>query len=335
MLLKARHLTTNLTNLNVVPAIGGATFSWETNNEDALLYKVTLDVNDVPYIFITSEKSIYIRSIPAEMTIKWTVQVMYDAVQYGEPVNGPDFIVPDCKIVTTFPLVEDFEANTDICWTTPNFKPVNGKAYGGHSSNICWVFTSYYTTPDLNDRDGDAWLISPELAVTAEPKTLQFWYQKGPAPSVEKFKVGYSTGTNSLAEFNWRDDITIPTDNSDWILYTASFPANTKYLGFYYYSDSQFYMSIDDIVINTGTISEINSPLSTDASVYPTITTGKLTVKTPSAATIKVLDISGRNLAEYQSNGELNLDLNYANGVYLIRVNNGKKTSLYKVILQK
>jgi hypothetical protein len=62
---------------------------------------------------------------------------------------------------------------------------------------------------------------------------------------------------------------------------------------------------------------------------------GNLQVTTPAAATVKVQDLAGRTLASYQSTGELNRSLNYANGVYLIVIENGKAISTHKVVLQK
>jgi methionine-rich copper-binding protein CopC len=68
-------------------------------------------------------------------------------------------------------------------------------------------------------------------------------------------------------------------------------------------------------------------------SVYPTLSKGSLTVKTPSAAIVKVRDLSGRILAAYSSTGNLSIDLPYENGIYLIVVENGKSVSTHKVVL--
>jgi hypothetical protein len=70
-------------------------------------------------------------------------------------------------------------------------------------------------------------------------------------------------------------------------------------------------------------------------SVYPTVSKGNLTITTSGKASVKVADISGRTLASYPSNGNLNIDLNYANGIYIIAVESNGKVSTHKVILQK
>jgi hypothetical protein len=79
----------------------------------------------------------------------------------------------------------------------------------------------------------------------------------------------------------------------------------------------------------------INDVNAGKVSVYPTVSNGQLTIVTPDKASVKVLDISGRTLAGYSSNGNLNIDLNYANGLYIIKVDNNGKVSSHKVILKK
>lgn len=69
--------------------------------------------------------------------------------------------------------------------------------------------------------------------------------------------------------------------------------------------------------------------------VFPTITKESVIVNTPAEATISVLDLSGRVMDVYHSNGNKTIDLNYADGIYLIVVNTEGISSSYKVILQK
>jgi hypothetical protein len=83
---------------------------------------------------------------------------------------------------------------------------------------------------------------------------------------------------------------------------------------------------------------EDNNIHSIDASssaVYPTLTKGIIHVKTAGKATIKLIDLSGKTLASYSSTGERSIDLNYANGIYFVVVENSKTVSTHKVILQK
>ena len=84
-------------------------------------------------------------------------------------------------------------------------------------------------------------------------------------------------------------------------------------------------------IAGTGTKTTI--PTKT-ATVYPTFSKGTVTITTPQAATVKVYDLSGKVLDTYVSNGNITIDMNYANGVYFIAVESDS-VETYKVILQK
>ncbi|KAA6301981.1 MAG: hypothetical protein EZS26_001797 [Candidatus Ordinivivax streblomastigis] len=71
------------------------------------------------------------------------------------------------------------------------------------------------------------------------------------------------------------------------------------------------------------------------SAVYPILSQGTITVNTTSYATVKVADFSGKVLAVYSSTGHLPINLNYANGLYLIVVENGEGVTTHKVVLQK
>ncbi|GAB6012527.1 Ig-like domain-containing protein [Viscerimonas tarda] len=66
--------------------------------------------------------------------------------------------------------------------------------------------------------------------------------------------------------------------------------------------------------------------------VYPS--KGSITVVTPSPAKISIADISGKQLATYQSNGNITIPVNYANGLYIVRVNTNGSISSHKVIVK-
>jgi hypothetical protein len=66
-----------------------------------------------------------------------------------------------------------------------------------------------------------------------------------------------------------------------------------------------------------------------------TLSNGSLNISTGTKAKVTVLDISGRTLARYSFNGNLTIDLNYADGLYIILVDNGIAVSSHKVLLKK
>lgn len=77
------------------------------------------------------------------------------------------------------------------------------------------------------------------------------------------------------------------------------------------------------------------SNIENEIEVFPTITNESITVNTPAEATITILDLSGRIMDIYHSNGNRTIDLNYADGLYIILVDTNGVKSSYKVILQK
>ena len=88
------------------------------------------------------------------------------------------------------------------------------------------------------------YLISPELNA-ARGVIAQFYYRKSTSNGTETFKVGYSTTDTNIASFTFGSEIA----NSS-ISWTQSeeytFPAGTKYVAIYYYSDYKYYLYVDD-----------------------------------------------------------------------------------------
>jgi hypothetical protein len=91
----------------------------------------------------------------------------------------------------------------------------------------------------------------------------------------------------------------------------------------------------EDITWSFTTTGDVGIDKINRASVYPTLTKGQVTVNTSADAVVSLLDISGRNIATYESTGSLDLHLNYANGVYLIVINDAGRISTHKIVLQK
>ena len=88
------------------------------------------------------------------------------------------------------------------------------------------------------------YLISPELDA-ANGLIAQFYYKASSSSGTESFKVGYSTTNTDITSFTFGSEIS--TSNTSW---TQSeefvFPAGTKYVAIYYYSNYQYYLYVDD-----------------------------------------------------------------------------------------
>ena len=88
---------------------------------------------------------------------------------------------------------------------------------------------------------------------------------------------------------------------------------------------------LEEVISGTG-VSTVNN--SAGVSIYPTLTTGKVRILTNGKSTIKILDFSGRTKDTYCSAGDLTVNMNYPNGIYLFQINSGS-TSTHKVMLSK
>jgi len=69
-----------------------------------------------------------------------------------------------------------------------------------------------------------------------------------------------------------------------------------------------------------------------NTNVYPTVTKGSVTILSAGQSTIKLMDISGRVLNQYYSEGKLTIELNCQDGWYFVVVEGQRKT-VHKVLL--
>ena len=116
--------------------------------------------------------------------------------------------------------------------------------------NGSYGFQFYYNT------NPPQYLISPELTGTESGVQVSFSYVN-PSTYVETFKVGYSTSTNGVDDFEWDTEITA-TDS--WTLYENTFPAGTKYVAVAYTANDQFKMYLDDFSFTNPTAVVIAKP---------------------------------------------------------------------------
>ena len=216
----------------VVSYTGGstATVTWEG---EASLYNI--DINGTVTEGVTSP---YVMNVlPATA---YTVKVQADC---GDGLTsgwtGAQSFFTPCEAFD-LPYAYGFEdANELNCWNmvyTANTPGIyNGSAYEGDNS---FRFSSYSSASSY-----DQYLISPELNTT-NGVDVTFYYTNSSSYGDETFKVGYSTTTNDPTAFTWGDEIV--ANELQWTLYEGSFPAGTKYVGVYYYSNYQYYLYVDD-----------------------------------------------------------------------------------------
>ncbi len=98
---------------------------------------------------------------------------------------------------------------------------------------------SSYSTKGANAQ----YLISPELnAPNGVIVSFAYKVQNGGYP--ESFKVGYSTTDTDVSSFTWDEGTT--SNSTSFTTYENTFPAGTKYVAIYYYSNYCCYLYVDD-----------------------------------------------------------------------------------------
>ena len=84
----------------------------------------------------------------------------------------------------------------------------------------------------------DQYLITKELSAPTGVD-VEFYYNTYGTGS-ETFKVGYSTTDNDIASFTFGDEIV--ASGTTWKRFEESYPAGTKYIAIYYYSNYNYYL---------------------------------------------------------------------------------------------
>ena len=92
------------------------------------------------------------------------------------------------------------------------------------------------------------YLISPELTGMENGGNLSFYYKAESDYYTESFKVGYSTTTSATSAFTWGTEVF--TNSTTWAEYTQELPAGTKYIAIQYTAEDQYYLYVDNVVVN-------------------------------------------------------------------------------------
>ena len=125
------------------------------------------------------------------------------------------------------------------CFTMRSCANNTGR-YNQNARTGSYCFRFFYNT------NPPQYLISPELTGTGNGVHVEFYYKKHDY-GTEKFKVGYSTTDDATASFTWGEEITNAT--TTYQLFSADYPAGTKFIGIQYTANNQWYLYIDDLSI--------------------------------------------------------------------------------------
>ena len=194
-----------------------------------------------------TESSVELSGLDDATSYNFRVKAVYDG---GSSTFAKINFTTDC-LPKDLPYSYAFEDANDLhCWSMLSANSNNSLGIidaeanniDAHEGTHCFLFSSYNSADSY-----DQYLISPTLNTTS-PVAVEFYYRiYGNSESVETFVVGYSTTTADPDEFTWGEEIS--TNTMEWTPYTHVFPAGTKYVAIYYYSNYQFYLLVDDFSI--------------------------------------------------------------------------------------
>jgi hypothetical protein len=234
----------------------------------------------------------------------------------GTALEGVEATVSEQKLSIAHPA---FNYSTEYTVTIP------AAAVKGLAADYSWTFTttSVPTVKTTTPVDG-----ATNVALTT---LIRVTYDKAP--------VTGSAGLDGVTLKNAAgDDLTgkISISGSaltiakaagisleEGITYTVTVPANTI-------KGITELFSFSFTTVGGAGIGNINA----DNAVVVYSSKGSINVHTPSAAAISIADVSGKQLATYQSNGSITIPVNYANGLYIVRVNTNGNISSHKVIVK-
>ena len=104
-----------------------------------------------------------------------------------------------------------------------------------YSGSHAFMFSGYGVT-------SPQYLITHELKKVPEGTTLEFRYKEKAS-----FRIGTSSSTDATEDFTW--GAVISSSDNHWHKYSATIPANTKYVCWQYLSGNQSPLYLDDISI--------------------------------------------------------------------------------------
>lgn len=128
-------------------------------------------------------------------------------------------------------LATNITNNNKECGINTVAKKTGSYGFRFSSANVSGTNAQYLISPELNGSNG---------------VNVSFYYKSSNTGDygTESFKVGYSTTDTDVNSFTWDEEIR--TSAASWLLYENSFPAGTKYVAIYYYSNYKYRLYVDD-----------------------------------------------------------------------------------------
>jgi len=244
-----------------------------------------------------------------------------------------------CANITSFPWTENFNDPDNLaCW----------QMLGGDDYGDSWFPASFEGNPNgfmasLSQMDflgmfmiplnPDNWLVTPKLVLGNANYSLSFKVASvAEAPyNVEKYSVLVSTTGTAISNFTAIHTETITSSN----MKTVTLPLNTYagqsiYIAFRHWDSEGYALILDDVSVAGAS----NIPVVNGNEINIFQNNGEVNVIVSENSKIRVLDMLGRVLGNYNVGANSTLKVSQPAGVYLLEVRNGGAVSTHKVIVK-
>ncbi|MCR4660178.1 MAG: choice-of-anchor J domain-containing protein [Bacteroidales bacterium] len=273
------------------------------------------------------------------VTASWAAAGTYQVVltvtnSVGSASDTAEIVIIDCtQPISQFPYTQTFE-NGLGCWEA--YWPEEHEAYFGIievnleslSSGYCFVMD-----PAQGDAfDRSMYLISPELNLGGQSRSVEMYVQLSNGPEAVPFEVRYSTTGNAASDFT---NVARASGGNFSTLtrFNATLPAEAKYMAISYTgSGAQNFLFIDDITF----LSDVQEPTGIESvgdvtvSVYPNPATKVISIKAEGLRQVELLDVNGRVVLT-STESTVNVS-NLANGVYMLRTITDGGMAINKIV---
>ena len=176
----------------------------------------------------TSGTSVSLSGLSAFTEYQFRVKIIYDG---GES----SYSILRFTTAVSLPHFCGFEDGMPG-WSQVDYNHVLNIDYTGISEEAKHEGAYGYKFQHYSDEKSQ-YLISPRLPGNI-PVRVSFYYRNNSfsASQIGKFKVGYSTSTSDISDFNWGDELT--AGESKWMQYDNNFPSGTRFVAIQSYASN-------------------------------------------------------------------------------------------------
>ena len=235
-----------------------------------------------------------------------------------------------CNTVTSFPWIDEFAVAPD-CWTV-----LGGDEYGNNwfyaalDGNGLLASYSSYQIPFHPDN----WLVSPQLALGNNDYTLSF---KVRALSSSYFAEKYSVLISKTGMDIENDFTEIHTETLTGSVFKtvtlplSSYANESVYVAFRHWDCTDMSaLILDDVSVDIKTV----IPVVTGNEINIYQNNGNVFIEFSENSSVRLLDVSGRVLGNYNVAANSTLSINQPSGIYLLEVRSNGNVSTHKLVVK-